>query len=231
MKFPIPVPCQQCGTDFSALGYGELTFPPALCPNCGQTIHIIDPLTMSIVAVRLLFRGQAELDHGDFTMPIICAAMAIESALTSLFLKWKKIESGLPAPSITDAQREQWEKDYRDGVRPGGFPSSANFVCSHLTGKSYDDFVSDFVQRSSATAIAGAGLPATESEMKADYIKRELFWRRNRVMHWGEVNHSKSDAETALTAGRTAFAALTLIDKHKADKLDKRIRASMTGTP
>jgi rRNA maturation protein Nop10 len=83
-----------------------LTFPPATCPNCGQTIHIIEPLTFSIVAARLLYRGDAELRYGDFTMPIICGAMAIDSALTSLFLKWKRLENELLANPTTDADRE-----------------------------------------------------------------------------------------------------------------------------
>ena len=56
MKIPLPIKCSKCGCNFSALGYGELTFPPSICPDCGETIHILDPLTPSIAASRLLYR-------------------------------------------------------------------------------------------------------------------------------------------------------------------------------
>jgi hypothetical protein len=230
MKFTVPVACGSCGRDFSTLGYGELTFPPATCPSCGQTIHIIDPLTFSVIAQRLLYRGDAELKNGDFTMPIICGAMAIESALTSLFLKWRQLEHGFPGNSTTDADRETWEKEYRDGTRPGGFPNSANFVSSYLTGKSFDGFAADFLRRSSKAAIIGAGLPMYESQMKTDYINRELFYKRNRIMHWGEVKYEKSDAEKALAASGAAFALLTVMDKEKAAELDRKMRASSAPT-
>jgi hypothetical protein len=224
MKFSIPVSCSSCGCDFTTLGYGELTFPPATCPKCDQTIHIVDPLTFSIVAVRLLYRGDAELKRGDFTM---CGAMSIESALTSLFIKWRELKNGFPGVPTTDADREAWEKEYRDGTRPGGFTRSANFVSTYLTGKHFDEFVVDFVQRIGSAAIIGAGLPAAESEMKADHIHRELFNKRNRIMHWGEVTYGKADAEKALSAATAAFALLTAMDKEKATEFEQVLRSSL----
>ncbi len=119
-------------------------------------------------------------------MPIIFGAMAIESALTSLFLKWKRLEAGYPA-EVSDADREAWEAGYRDKTKPGGFPNAANFVSKVLNEKSFDGFVKDFLERSSKVAIIKAGLPMFESQMKAEYIQIELFRRRNRIMHWGEV--------------------------------------------
>lgn len=224
MKVTVPVACGSCGCDFATLGYGELTFPPATCPNCGQTIHIIDPLTFSIIAARLLYRGDAELKHGDFTMPIICGAMAIESALTSLFLKWRQLKHGFPWNPVTDADRESWEKEYRDGVKRGGFANSANFVSTYLTGQSFDHFVVDFLQRSAKAAVIGAGLPGLVIEMESDYIHRELFCRRNRIMHWGEVKFEKADATKALAAAGTAFALLTVMDNQKIGELDRKLR-------
>jgi hypothetical protein len=225
MKFSVPVPCSSCGCDFAALGYGELTFPPATCPRCGVSIHILDPLTFDVVASRLLYRADAELKSGAFTMPIIFGAMALESALTSLFLKWRKLESGYPTEA-SDVDREEWEAEYRANTSPGGFSKAANFVSKFLNGKSFDGFVKDFLERSSKAAIIKADLPMFESQTKADYIQIELFRRRNRIMHWGEVGYKKADAAEALAAGRTAFAILTVMDKARADALDQKIRES-----
>src|ERR1700683_4260049 len=119
MKFAVPVSCSDCGCDFKARGYGGLTFSALTCPQCGNTIHLIDPLTISIVAERLLYRSEAELENGDFTMPIICSAMGIESALTRLFLKWEEVEHGFPATPASDADRAALETEYRNGVGKG----------------------------------------------------------------------------------------------------------------
>lgn len=220
MKFPVPVACSACGCDFKTLGYGELTFPPATCPTCGQTIHIIDPLTISIVAERLLYRSQAELENSDFTMPIICSAMAIETALTRLFLKWKEIEHGFPGTPTADTDREAWEKEYRTGVGRGGFAKSANFVSQYLTGNSFDGFVDDFLKKSTPATLIKMGLTCPSSHLKGAYIQNELFNKRNRIMHWGEVDYEKADAQKAFGAALAAFAVLKVIDKKKADDLD-----------
>jgi hypothetical protein len=231
MKFTVPVACSACGCDFKTLGYGALTFPPATCPRCGQTIHIIDPLTISIIAERLLYRSQAELENSDFTMPIICSAMAIETALTRLFLKWKEIEHGFPATPTAEVDREAWEKEYRVGVGRGGFANSANFVSKYLTGKSLNDFVDDFVARSKPATLITAGLTVPKSHLKTDYIHKELFNRRNRIMHWGKVDYDKAEAQKAFGAALAAIAVLKVIDKRKADELDRRLFARpATGT-
>jgi len=225
MKFTVPVACSGCGCDFKTLGYGELTFPPATCPKCGQTIHIIDPLAISIVSERLLYRSKAELESGDFTMPIICGAMAIESALTRLFLKWREIEHGFPATRTTDADRKGWEAEYRKGVGRGGFANSANFVSKYFTGKSFDAFVEDFTKRSKAATRVKAGFPAVpKGQLTAAYIHKELFDKRNRIMHWGAVSFGKQEAEQAFGAALTAMAVLREIDKEKADELDRKLR-------
>jgi hypothetical protein len=224
MKFPIPVPCSSCGCDFEALGYGELTFPPAKCPQCGQTIHIVDPLTFSIVTVRLLYRGKAELENGDFTMPIICGAIAIEAALTQLFMKWKSIDHGFP---VTDSDRAKWEKQYRDGVGRGGFAREANFVSHDLTGKTFDAFVADYFKRKTKPERNNSGITLPESQLKTAQIHSTLFDKRNRIMHWGKVDYKEQDAKKALDAGLNAFAILTVMDKEKADEQERKMRASL----
>ena len=222
MKFTVPVSCSACGCDFRALGYGQLTFPPATCA-CGATIHVFDRLTISVVGERLLYRSQAELESGDFTMPIICGAMAVEAALTRVYLKWREIEHGYG--TATDADRETWEGDYRTATKRGGFANSANFVSEYLTGKPFDSFVDDLAARS------GKVLTVPAIEMKTAHINAELFKRRNRIMHWGNVEYTKQDAQKAFEAAQTAFAVLRVMDKEKADAADRRMRAELGAAP
>ncbi len=161
MKFSIPFACSSCGCDFSAFGYGEEQFPPAKCPKCGATIHIIDRLSISIVADRLLYRSGTELNAGDPTISIICSAIAIESALTSVFIKWKKIDHELNGGTTTDVELDLWTQEYRDRTKQGGFPKPANFVAKFLTNKTFKDFVADFIERNDEVALINAWLSST----------------------------------------------------------------------
>lgn len=225
MKIPVPIVCN-CGSNFSALGYGELTFPPSVCPECGETIHILDPLTPSLAATRLLYRAQAELEGGDYSMPIILGAMTVEAAMTALYMKWRCLKENLLESEVTQAHRDQWEDDYCEGTKKSGFVRSANFISSYLTGVIFfDDFVTSFVNSGSKGQVIAAGLPPSLKHARASYIQGELFNRRNRIMHWGQVNHSKDEAANAVAAARTAFAVLLLMDKTRAAEHDKELRA------
>jgi hypothetical protein len=61
---------------------------------------------------------------------------------------------------------------------------------------------------SSKAAPIKAGFPQYESQLKASYVHQELFHRRSRIMHWGEVNYRQEDALLALNAAFSAFAFL-----------------------
>ena len=218
MKFFVALNCESCGAKLASLACGELTFPSEICPECGATIHIVDPVTFSIVASRLLLRGEAELNNGDFTMPIICGAMAVESALTSLFLKWKKMEHDSLDRPTTATDREAWMSEYRVGTGRGGFAKSADFVSRYVTQESFDVFVTHSQATSTLTSGSYAGVRN---------IQGELFDKRNLIMHWGEVNHERTDAEKALSAARTAFALLGVMDKRRAAELQRKMRESL----
>ncbi|MGH9437980.1 MAG: hypothetical protein ACRD22_08800 [Terriglobia bacterium] len=226
MKFTVSVACSSCGFKFDTPGYGEQEFPPAKCPRCLEQIHIIDPLTISIVAERLLLRGQRELDEGDFTLSIICSAMAVECALTHLFLKWKGLDHfGLTGQSSTELQRQAWERDYRKETSGGGFEKSANFVSEFLTGKKYDEIATDLLRRSNEEELAEIGF--SHDERHVNVIHRELFMKRNRIVHWGDVSYDTNDASNGLTAARAAISVLRLMDREKYSEMERQWRLSI----
>lgn len=224
MKFTVNVTCSGCGAKFPAHGEATERFPAATCPTCGNQINVMDPLSISIVAERLLHRSQAEAEGGDPTISIICSAMAIESALTQVFIKWKSIERlGTDGDIGNEDQRESWEGEYRHGSKPGGFVASSSFIAKYLVGKSFDAFVKDLLVKGTAAQIS-SGIAQDPDELKADYIQRELFARRNRIMHWGEVRHTKEDAVKAWNAALTAFAGLKRMDRHRYEMMEETFR-------
>lgn len=216
MKFIVPVTCTSCGNHFASSSFGEQDFPPAECPQCHAHIILIPRLSISLVSDLLIHRSQREIDDSDFTVSIVCSAMAVETALTQVFLKWKDIEQlGVKGRFATDDEKEDWEEEYRKGVGRGGFVRSANFVSEFLIGKKYDSFIADFAETSSKALWIAAGLPSSVDDAKGDRIHKSLFVKRNRVMHWGEVGYGKDDAVAALQAAATAVCALKVLDRQR----------------
>jgi hypothetical protein len=185
----------------------------------------LDPLSISIVAERLLHRSKAENEGDDPTISIVCSAMAIESALTQVFIKWKSIEHlGSHGSFGTEAERDDWEGEYRKGTKPGGFIKPSGFVAKKLVGESFDDFVSSLLAKLTAQQISAGGAQDA-SQLKAQYIQTELFNRRNRIMHWGEVGHTNEDALKAWNAALTAFSVLKRMDKQRCDAMEAEFKS------
>jgi hypothetical protein len=188
MKFSIDKPCN-CGGRFVFSAYGDADFGAAICDKCGESAHLMNPLSVSVTAERLLYRSKAELDNGDYSLAIVIAVMAIESFLTRLYLKLKGMDSYLSTFTFpTAAQEADCEKEY---PRSGGFSSPIGFVSQRLVGTTFDKFVTD---NATATAIF-SGLPNPTATAPTLYFQSELFNRRNRIAHWGYVNSNQAEAE------------------------------------
>ena len=176
---------------------------------------MFDPLSISLIAERLLLRSRAEVDGGDPTISIICSAVAVEAALTQVFVKWKKIEHNVVKPTAT--QRDKWEKEYknaarRDKSRRSGFEKSADLVSKYLTNKMFDDFVSGYVKKSGVIVL------------EASQVHKELFDKRNRIMHWGDVDFEKDDALSALKVACDAVSVLKAMDRERCEAMERSFR-------
>jgi hypothetical protein len=228
MLFPLRVPCSACGSTSTVTTNATQQYPQHTCPQCGASISIMDPLTISLIADRLLIRVESEIEKADFTVAIILSAMAVETAVTQVFIKWKGIEYYGKTGSLTPTEDEQdaWENEYRrETMKPqkglSSFEKEADFVSLFLVGKKYDDFVSE----------KAAGTTQDASLLSAKLIHNDLFNKRNRVMHWGEVTYGREDASTALAAAERAIRTLKMMDEEKWKAEEKERRASLEVAP
>jgi hypothetical protein len=227
MKFSVPVICPSCKSQFAASGVREERIPAAACPNCGDVIHIIDPLSLSIVAERLLYRSHTELTAGDYTFSIISSAIAVEAAFTQAFMKWKSIDyQQTTGNQPTDEVEQVWEEEYRNETR-GSFKTAAKFVAKFLFGKTFDQFASDFLACNTPAELIHAAFPPNKDHLNSDYIYKELFHCRNMIMHRGKVDYLESDASVALEAARTAFAILKAMDKERCEAMERAWRSQV----
>jgi hypothetical protein len=108
----------------------------------------------------------------------------------------------------TAEQEAEWEEEY---PRSGGFPSPIGFVSKRLLGATFDKFVAE---NTKARAIF-SGLPNTTNVSATDYFQKELFHRRNRIVHWGYVNSSKADAELCCKIAVGLVSILREMDQSK----------------
>ena len=57
MKFTIEQECD-CGGRYVFCAYGDADFGSATCPKCGKSAHLMNPLSVSVTAERLLYRSR-----------------------------------------------------------------------------------------------------------------------------------------------------------------------------
>ena len=192
---------------FSA--YGDAEFGDATCERCGKWAHLMNPLSVSVTAERLLYRSKAELGSGDYSLAVVIAVMAVESFLTRIFLKLKGADNYLSTFDLpTAAQESDWEKEY---PRSGGFSSPIGFVSQRLVGTTFDQFVAG---NATATAIF-SGLSNLTHATPTQYFQSELFNRRNRIVHWGYVNSNHDEAELCHGIAVALVSILREMDRSK----------------
>jgi hypothetical protein len=209
MRFAYKQKCQ-CGSEIIFLATGEAEFEPVNCASCNRAAVLFDPLSVSVTAERLLYRSKAELELGDFSLSVVIATMAVESYLTRLFLKFKDMENYAATFQVPDKNLEdEWESEY---PRSGGFLKPSDFVSKKLTDKTFDQFI---MSNNIVAAQAFLGLPNPNGAPPSRYFQDELFKRRNRIAHWGDVNTSKEVAENCYQIAVAIVTILREMDRLK----------------
>jgi hypothetical protein len=213
MKFFQPMICD-CGGTFPFQTYGAKSWPTVVCDTCGKAGGQFDPLSVSVIAERLLYRSRHELEAGEYTLAIVIGTMAVESFLTRLFFKVRGMDcyaGNFQWPTEEDEQA--WEKEYKK--TRGGFSGPADVVSAMTVGMSFDDFVQS---NNAALAIAKSIEIPTATSPK-DYFQRELFQVRNRIAHWGFVDASLEQAEHCHALAISIVAILRVMDKERYGKM------------
>ncbi|HZP31941.1 MAG TPA: hypothetical protein VFB23_01165 [Candidatus Acidoferrales bacterium] len=184
LKFPLELKCENCSEASSIkIRLDESSFDWK-CPKCGFVHTSLFGLDVTI-GVRLLERSRYELTvEQDFSMAIVMAAMGLESEVSRLFDKWKSLDADRANLPLT---REQCEEELR---RMGTIDRKIDAVSQLLVNQTMDDFVS-----------AHMGLremlpkfPSLQVGSLAEGFQQNLFWPRNKILHWGEAKDSYDEA-------------------------------------
>jgi hypothetical protein len=215
MKHSFPVRCE-CGEELTLCTSGNNPFPYTTCPKCHSGICIVDD---GLVSAKIFNKACAELHFGDFTLSIILSAMAVESELARVFVKWKEIDLGLPTDA-TEAARESWDKQLRGW---GKIVCRLDRVCAFLTGSDFNVFVA--AQDKLTKSVHERHPHTVGCRSLTKYFEKDLFWKRNLIMHLGKIDFGESDAKACRRAAETLFQVISEMDFGRR----KRLAASTGG--
>jgi hypothetical protein len=215
MNFSFPVTCA-CGDTFLVHVTGTQFPKSAQCPRCATTIWLVEPLG-NIVGMAILGRAATEMKNGDWTLAIVLAAMAVECELVYLFMKWNRIDLML-VRNPTDADDEGWEKQWRDDVRT--IAARFDKVSVLLTGQPFDSFLSqntDLLKNMHTLYQASKSAASLK-----DFFVNGLFYKRNRIVHFGKVDFQQPEAEMCFALGSTLWQILAAMDTHRRRALEAK---------
>jgi hypothetical protein len=214
MKFSFPVTCS-CGETFAVHVSGTKFPNDVQCPKCHSAIWLVEPLG-NVVGMAILGRASAEHHNGDWTLAIVLGAMAVECDLAYLFMKWNRIEL-LSTRDLAEGDEDAWEKQWRDEVRTVG--ARLDTVSALLVREPFDAFLSHNSRFLQPVCMRYPEFK-TEKSPKQFFIK-ELFHRRNKIVHSGEINFQQTDSEMCLTLATTLSQILSAMDAQRRLVLNK----------
>jgi hypothetical protein len=215
MKFWFPITCS-CGESFRVEVNGNQPPKDAECPKCRTTIWLVEPLG-NVVGMAILSRAETEMNAGDWTLTIVLSAMAVECQLAFLFMKWNRIDLML-VRNPTDADEEGWETQWRDEVRT--IAARFDKVSSILTRQPFDTFLDQ--NGNLLRALQTKYQNWNSATSFKDLFVKELFHKRNRVVHFGKIDFSRPEAEMCSILASTLWQILVSMDAHRRRELEAK---------
>jgi hypothetical protein len=205
-KIPFAVKCHNCNQPFTHKFHLSETSFEWTCPKCGFEHPSFLGLDVTI-GVLLLEKSRYELlQEKDFPMAVVFAAMAFESELSRLFLKWKEIDC---LGRGVELDREECEVQLRDFK---AINRKIEEISQFLVGAPIDDFVAS--KPNLRDTIATGFKSVRVGSLAADF-QQHLFWPRNKVLHWGDAKNSYEEAARCFSIANLGLTILREMDSHR----------------
>jgi hypothetical protein len=120
-----------------------------------------------------------------------------------------------PGAFAAKEQEDFWEKELRTANR---VVAKLDLVCRFLTDEDFDTF---FLKTSDLTKALRARNPeSVNNPSPKKFFEETLFHRRNRIVHFGQIDHNQSDAESCYRCAATLLQAFGEMDVVRLRKLD-----------
>lgn len=218
MKFPMLVPCTKCGKRLKVEARGTGPYQDLLC-ECGAAIFVVE--SGMPVSRRVFCRAAGELAGGDFSLAIILSAMSVECELAFLYSKWKMLDAGLIPSEVAQTHRDAWEEEFRK--IQGGIVGKLDAMTQLLADESFDTFLS---RRKDLTAVLQQIHQDLGTRSPKAYFAEELFRKRNKILHSGEVQFEKPEAGACVRMAISLLQIIGEIDKERYTRFDKSLEGT-----
>jgi hypothetical protein len=205
MKSPFPIKCG-CGHELVLEATGTDQFKDATCPKCGSGIIISDN---GFVSTRIYNKARQFLRAGDFTLSTVLGAVAVESELARVYVKWREIETGLPN-DITDADRAKFDEELRKQFK---IVDRLDMVSEYLTKLKFNEYVDGNLDLKAFVLKAHPDFAGKSSLKK--YFEEQLFWKRNVIAHFGKIDSTEAEGTSCFNVVTTLFTILSAMDSAK----------------
>ncbi|MGA9884288.1 MAG: hypothetical protein WBQ34_11260 [Candidatus Acidiferrales bacterium] len=146
----------------------------------------------------------------DASMAVILSATAIDCELSYLFGKWTGIER-LPKLGrlLTDEECEELLLEFRT------IQDKFKKIPCLLVPKGFEDFVNTNAEWRDTVSKE---LPELDASCLIKSIQREVFWRRNRILHGG-APASPGQAELCVRIAKTCLRIFLAMDYERRKRL------------
>lgn len=205
MKIPVYIKCSECEEEdyyFISVDDHEVK---AKC-KCGYDISGFFDNSFT-TGVKLLFKSKYEyLNNKDFSLSIVLSAMAFECEMSRLFIKWKDIESIRQRNRMNDEELEELLRSF------GSIDIKIEIVAKLM----YSDGIIEFIKKNEnlSNTINDGFKTITINNFPKD-VKKELFWKRNRVLHLAKSDYFPEDAKVCFNISQLGLMIFAELDKYR----------------
>lgn len=175
------------------------------------------------ISRRALCRAEAELLGEDFSLAIILSAMAVECELAFLYSKWKMLDADLIPSEVTQSQRNAWEDEFRK--LKGGVGGKLDGVTRLMTSETFNEFLN---RRNGLKSTLQAVYPNMGNRSPSVFFVEELFRKRNKILHSGQVQFGQAEAEACVRMAMSLLQIIVEIDRERYTRLDEELRKKST---
>lgn len=218
MKSAISVTCQ-CGTLITVQTTGTKAFKDTQCPSCKNPIWFVSPYGNE-VGQRIGNRAWNELQQEDFTLSIILSAMAVECELAYFYIKWRALDFARTNNTLfyDPAKKEEYAEEWR---RFRNISRRFDEVSQLLTGKDFDSFLLD--NGALVKAVENEYLSSKNSTSWKEFFRQELFDRRNKIVHRGEIDFQEAEGKMCFALATALFHIIKAMDSHRIKVIDSQL--------
>jgi len=207
--------CPSCKKRLIVQAEGSKPYPNPHC-ECGATIYLLQ--SDMRVSRRVFCRAEVELSDEDFSLAIILSAMAVECELAFLFSKWKQLEGRLLSHEVTQAHTNLWEQEFR---KLKGVSGKLDAATQLMTGETFDAFLQRRADLASRLQKNHANIG---NRSASKFFVEELFRKRNKILHSGNTEFGKHEAEACVKMATTLLRIIAEIDKERYTRFDEELK-------